>query len=137
MDERSGLLRAVKVFHTFAWVTIESCMLYILVTGVRKLSDRTVGVAAAVVAAETLIFAGNVFRCPLTAVARDLGDSTGSVTDIYLPQWLARNLPAIHVPLIIAAMVLHWRNISARKAPDGNIEHVTDAAGAARSLPAT
>ena len=105
----------VKAFHTFAWVTIEACMLYVLYAGVRKRSDRRVGIAAAVVAAETLVFVGNGFRCPLTAVARELGDSTGSVTDIYLPQWLARNLPAIHVPLIVVAVFLHWRNISARK----------------------
>nr|WP_304661217.1 hypothetical protein [Arthrobacter sp. zg-Y844] len=112
MDERGALLRAVKVFHTFAWFTIESCMVYVLYSGVRKRSDRRAGIAAAVVAVESLVFAGNGFHCPLTAVARDLGDSSGSVTDIYLPQWLARNLPAIHVPLIVIAVVLHWRNIS-------------------------
>ncbi|MCQ2001483.1 hypothetical protein [Arthrobacter zhaoxinii] len=114
MNERDALLRAVKVFHTFAWVTIESCMLHVLVAGIRKRSDRRAGIAAAVVSMEVLVFAGNGFHCPLTAVARNLGDSSGSVTDIYLPQWLARNLPAIHVPLIIVAVVLHWWNISAR-----------------------
>jgi hypothetical protein len=56
-----------------------------------------------------MIFAANGFRCPLTAVAQNLGDSNGSVTDIYLPQWFARNLPAIHVPLILVAVLLHWR----------------------------
>ena len=91
-------------------------MLYVLYAGIRKQSDRRAGMAAAVVAAETLVFAANGFHCPLTAVARDLGDDTGSVTDIYLPRWLARNLPGIHVPLIIAAVVLHWRNLSARRA---------------------
>ena len=114
MNERSALLRAVKALHTFLWFTIEGCMLYVLYAGMRKRSDRRAGIAAAVVAAETLVFAGNGFHCPLTAVARDLGDSTGSVTDIYLPQWLARNLPAIHVPLIVLAVFLHWRNLSAR-----------------------
>ena len=90
-------------------------MLYVLYAGVRKRSGRRAGLAAGVVATEILVFAGNGFHCPLTAVARDLGDSTGSVTDIYLPQWLARNLPAIHVPLIIVAVVLHCRNIKVRK----------------------
>jgi hypothetical protein len=49
---------------------------------------------------ETLVFAGNGFRCPLTQVAERLGAERGSVTDIYLPRWFARNLPAIYVPLI-------------------------------------
>jgi hypothetical protein len=106
------LLKAVKAFHTLAWFTIEGCMLYVLYAGVRGEPDRRAGLAATVVALETLVFAANGFRCPLTAMARNLGDSTGSVTDIYLPRWLARNLPAIHVPLIIAAGVLHWRNLS-------------------------
>ncbi|MCU1518083.1 MAG: hypothetical protein JWQ75_2804 [Pseudarthrobacter sp.] len=109
--ERGMLLKAVKVFHTLAWFTIEACMLYVLYSGIRGRSDRRAGLAAAVVALETLVFAANGFHCPLTAVARNLGDSSGSVTDIYLPRWLARNLPAIHVPLILAAGFLHWRNL--------------------------
>ena len=111
--ERVSLLRAVKTFHTIAWFTIEACMVYVLYAGLRGRTDRSVGLAAGVVTAETLIFAANGFHCPLTAVARDLGDETGSVTDIYLPHWFARNLPAIHVPLILAAVALHWRNYHA------------------------
>ncbi|SDK48847.1 hypothetical protein [Arthrobacter sp. ok362] len=110
MAERRLVLRAVKSFHTFAWFTIEACMVYVLYTGIRGRTDRTTGTAAAVVAGETLIFASNGFHCPLTAVAKDLGDVTGSVTDIYLPHWFARNLPGIHVPLILIAALLHWRN---------------------------
>jgi hypothetical protein len=108
-----SMLKAVKVFHTLAWFSIEACMLYVLYSDLRGRSDRRAGIAASVVALETLVFAANGFHCPLTAVARNLGDSTGSVTDIYLPHWLARNLPAIHVPLIIIAVGLHWRNLSA------------------------
>ena len=63
-----------------------------------------------------LVFAANGFRCPLTEVAESLGAERGSVTDIYLPAWLARNLPAIHVPLIAAAALLHGRSLS-RRAP--------------------
>jgi hypothetical protein len=121
MDRHSALLRAVKGIHTFLWFTIEACMLYVLYAGIRKRSDRKAGIAAAVVTAEILVFAGNGFHCPLTAVARELGDSSGSVTDIYLPRWFARNLPAIHVPLIVLAVFLHWRNISARKTAENRI----------------
>ena len=108
--ERASLLRAVKAFHTLAWFTIEACMVYVLYAGARGRTDRKVALAAGVVTAETLVFAANGFHCPLTAVAKDLGDETGSVTDIYLPRWFARNLPGIHVPLILAAVLLHWRN---------------------------
>jgi hypothetical protein len=117
MSEHRFLLKAVKSFHTFAWLTIEACMVYVLYAGFRGRTDRKVGLAAGVVTAETLVFAANGFHCPLTAVAKDLGDATGSVTDIYLPTWFARNLPAIHVPLIVLAVFLHGRNFRSKAEP--------------------
>ncbi len=90
-------------------------MVYVLYSGFARRSDRRAGIAAAVVAAETVIFAGNGFRCPLTQVAERLGAEHGSVTDIYLPGWFARNLPAIHVPLIGLAGFLHMRNLRTRR----------------------
>jgi uncharacterized protein YndB with AHSA1/START domain len=108
-------LRVVKTVHTLAWFSIEACTVYVLYAGFAGRSDRRAGIAAAVVAAETLVFAGNGFRCPLTQVAERLGAERGSVTDIYLPRWLAHNLPAIHGPLIALAGYLHARNLRARR----------------------
>ena len=105
-------------------------MVYVLYAGARGRTDRKVGLAAGVVTAETLIFAANGFHCPLTAVAKDLGDETGSVTDIYLPRWFAKNLPGIHVPLILAAVLLHWRNY---RAAGGTTAR--NSPGAARVIP--
>ena len=71
-------------------------------------------ITAGVVAAGSLIFAGNGFGCPLTGLAERLGVGKGSVTDIYLPRWFACNLLAIHAPLILLAASLNGRNIPAR-----------------------
>jgi hypothetical protein len=111
MTLRRATLAAVKLVHTFAWFSIESCMIYVLWAGFRRRSDRRVAIAAGVVASESLVFAANGFRCPLTEVAERVGAERGSVTDIYLPRWFARNLPAIHVPLILLAAYLHARNL--------------------------
>ena len=108
---RDAALAAVKVVHTLAWFSIESCMVYVLWAGFRKQSDRRAAIAAGVVATESLIFAANGFRCPLTELAERVGAEHGSVTDIYLPRWFAHNLPAIHVPLIALAGYLHRRNL--------------------------
>jgi hypothetical protein len=117
---RTGLA-AIKTVHTLAWLSIESCMAYVLYAGLARRSDRRAAIAAAVVAGESLIFVGNGCRCPLTQVAERLGVEQGSVTDIYLPGWFARNLPAIHVPLIVFAVLLHARNLASsgypKKAP--------------------
>src|SRR5262249_51289623 len=64
-------------------------------------SDRRADAAAAVVAGETLLFAGTRGRCPLTELAERYGAEHGPVTDIYLPKWFAHNMPAIHAPLLV------------------------------------
>ncbi len=112
-------LVAIKFVHTLAWFSIESCMVYLLYAGFAKRTDRRTAIAAVVVGGESLIFAANGFRCPLTDVAESLGDENGSVTDIYLPHWFAHNLPAIHVPLLVLAVYLHARNIRRRRSPVG------------------
>lgn len=103
-------LRTLKAVHTLIWFSVESCMVYLLYSGVAGRSDRRAAVAAAVVAGESLIFLANGASCPLTELAVPLGGSRAPVTDIYLPKRLAHNLPAIHVPLIVVAALLHARN---------------------------
>jgi hypothetical protein len=52
-DRRGGAaLTAIKLAHTLAWFSIESCMVYVLWAGFTRQSDRRAGIAAAVVAGE-------------------------------------------------------------------------------------
>ena len=108
---RPAVAAGIKAFHTLAWLSIESCVAYVLWAGFAGRPCRRAGMAAAVVAGETLVFAGNGCRCPLTGLAERYGAAHGPVTDIYLPKWLARNLPAIHAPLLILMACLHARNL--------------------------
>jgi hypothetical protein len=107
----------VKAAHTLIWASIEACVLYVLAAGFARRSDRGVAITAGVVTGETLVFAANGFRCPLSDLAESLGAESGSVTDLYLPAWFADNLPAIHVPLIALATFLHARNLFRRRHP--------------------
>jgi hypothetical protein len=88
----------------------------VLYTGLVGRTDQHVGIAGATVAGETLVFAGNGFRCPLTGIAERYGAQRGLVTDIYLPKWFAHNTPAIHTPLLVLMTNLHVRNL--RRARD-------------------
>jgi len=108
---RPAVVAAVKTVHTLAWVSIESCVLYVLYAGLVGRTDKRVGIAGAIVAGEILVFAGNGFRCPLTELAERYGAQRGSVTDIYLPKWFAHNMPAIHTPLLVLMTYLHARNL--------------------------
>ncbi|EWT03834.1 membrane protein [Intrasporangium chromatireducens Q5-1] len=102
---------AIKTFHTAAWFSIEACVCYVLYTGLVGRTNRHVGTAAAVVAGESLVFAANGFRCPLTELAERYVAERGSVTDVYLPDWFAHNIPAIHAPLLPLMAYLHLRNL--------------------------
>jgi hypothetical protein len=107
---RRPALVSVKAVHSLIYFSIEFCMGYLIYAGMKGHENRRTGIAAGVVAAESLIFVGNRCRCPLTGLAEDLGATHGSVTDIYLPRWLASNLVPIHVPLLALALYLHTRN---------------------------
>lgn len=108
-------LTTIKLAHTLAWFSIEACLVYVLYDGFVGRSDRRTVIATGVVGCESLNFAANRCRCPPTQLAERVGATRGSVTDIYLPRWFAHNLPAIHVPLIVLAVYLHWRTLRAQR----------------------
>jgi hypothetical protein len=101
----------IKTVHVLAWFSVESCTVYLLYAGAAGRTDRRAALAGTVVAGESLVFAANGFRCPLTDLAERLEAAHGAVTDIWLPRWFAHNLPAIHVPLLAAAAYLDGRNL--------------------------
>jgi len=109
------LLTAIKTAHTMIWLSVELAMAYLLFTGLTRRSGRSVAAAGIVVAGESLVYLANGARCPLTQLAESVGTEHGSVTDIFLPSWLARNLPAIHVPLVALVAILHGRALLERR----------------------
>jgi hypothetical protein len=111
---RRWALVAVKSVHTLIWVLVEAAVGYLLFAGVTKRSDRWAATAGVAVVAESIVYLVNGARCPLTGAAESLGAESGSVTDIYLPRWLARNLPVIHIPLLALMLVLHRKVLISR-----------------------
>jgi hypothetical protein len=107
---RAGLV-AIKTVHTMAFFSIGSCLGYFAYSSLRGRSDRRATIAGVVVTGETLIYALNGFRCPLTDVAERLGSEHGSVADIYLPHWIEAHLPEITGPIFAGAVLLHTKNI--------------------------
>lgn len=107
---RRSALVGVKAVHSLLYFSIEYCMGYLIYAGLKGWEDRRTAIAAGVVGGESIIFLGNRCRCPLTGVAENLGAASGSVTDIYLPGFLASHLVLIPVPLLALALCLHVRN---------------------------
>lgn len=109
------MLFLVKAVHSAIFLVLQSAIVYLLVKGVRGETDRRAGAAAALVGGECLVYAANGFRCPLTGLAEGLGAERGSVTDIFLPSWLASNVANIYGPAYALALLLHCRNLLRRR----------------------
>ncbi len=104
----------VKAVHSLVFFSLAASLAYFFASAVRGRSDRRAAVAGVMVTAEAVIFAGNGWRCPLTGVAEKLGDERGSVSDIYLPGWLASHIAEITTPFFVVGIVLHARNLVRR-----------------------
>ena len=107
-------LMAIKAVHSVAFLAIASSIVMVLLDGLRGRPTRRTGVLSAVVVTECAIFAGNGFTCPLTPLAEQFGARRGSVSDIFLPDWLARNLTWISGSTFAVAIVLNLRALATR-----------------------
>jgi hypothetical protein len=105
---------ALKTVHTVIFVGELAAIGWLLVSGLAGRRDRTVGIAAAAVAVEIVVFVANDGVCPITPLTERLGAEHGSVSDIFLPDALARTTPIWATALLVTAGLLHLRAFRAR-----------------------
>jgi hypothetical protein len=102
---------ALKTIHTIIFAGELFAILWLVITGLVGRRDRSVGVAAAAVAAEVVVFVANDGVCPITPLTQRMGAAHGSVSDIFLPDALARTTPIWSTALLVVAGVLHLRGL--------------------------
>lgn len=102
-------LAPIRAVHSAIFVVELGAILWLVATGLVGRRDRGVGVAAVAVAGEAAVFVLNRGVCPLTPLAERHGATRGGVSDIFLPDALARTIPYWTTPLIALAALLHLR----------------------------
>jgi hypothetical protein len=107
---RRVALASIRAVHTLIFAVILTCIGWLVWTGGAGRRDRSVGLAAVLVAAEAAVWIANDRVCPLTPLAERLGAERGSVSDIFLPEVVARALPIWSSALLAVAAVLHARS---------------------------
>ena len=107
------MLVAIKAVHSAIFLVMLSAIGWLLVTGLTGRRDRSVAAAGALVAGESAVFLANGGVCPLTPLAERHGASRGGVSDIFLPDAVARTIPIWATSAVAVAVVLHLR----RRAP--------------------
>jgi hypothetical protein len=105
------LVAFVKTVHTTIFAVELASILWLVVSGLIGRRDRTVAVAAETVALESAVFVANAGVCPLTPLAERLGSRHGQVSDMFLPDAVARTIPIWSSALIVLAIGLHVRSV--------------------------
>lgn len=104
------VLFLVKLFHTFIFFILSVCILFLLYCAMFSRRTKWTAVALILVVIEGIVIVVNDWRCPLADLAERIGGEDGSVTSIFLPDWLAGRVFQICTPLAsIAILVLGFR----------------------------
>ncbi len=98
----------IKLLHTGVFGVESAAILYILYSGLFDVRGPLLVVAVIVVLAEIIVFGASGMHCPLTKLARRLGDETGNdfVADIFLPGRFARLIPLVCGGLALSGLLI-------------------------------
>jgi hypothetical protein len=105
-------LALIRAAHTAVFLAELASILWLVASGLLGRRDRSVAVAAVLVAGEAVVFLANGGVCPLTPLAERHGAERGSVSDIYLPDALAHTIPLWSTALVASGIVLHGLGIA-------------------------
>ena len=109
-------IAVVKTVHTAIFLLELASIGWLVVSGLIGRRDRTVAVATSAVAVEVGVFLANDGVCPLTPLTERLGATRGAVSDIFLPDAMARTIPIWSTALLGLATVLHASSMRRSKA---------------------
>ena len=108
-------IAAIKVLHSAAFFSIAGLIILFAWDGLRGRPSRRTAIAATVAIAESAVYASNNQVCPLTPLVEELGAESGTVTDIFLPEWLSVRIPPIFGSLLLVGLVLNGRSALGRR----------------------
>jgi hypothetical protein len=108
------VLTLIRAIHSAIFLGMLGCIGWLVATGVTGRRDRSVALAAVVVGIECAVFVANDGVCPLTPLAEQHGAERGSVSDIFLPDRVAKTIPIWSTAILVLAVALHVRSFRRR-----------------------
>ena len=99
-------LAVIRSVHTAIYLVMASSTFGVVYAGLAGRSGPWLWVALALLAIEVVVFAGNGFKCPLTAMAVTHGAASGHVFDTFLPEPITRNTFRFFGSLLAAGLSL-------------------------------
>ena len=99
-------LLLIKSVHTLIFFFQAACLFYILYAGITRTYNLFLLVAIGSILINGVVLMLNRWRCPLTTFAERRGAMKGSVTDIFLPDWMAPGVFRVAAILFPAELIL-------------------------------
>lgn len=100
----------IKSLHLVVFVLVSGLLAGFIYEVIAGRITYLTWITVAVFLAEGVVLIVNGWRCPLTAIAENLGSAHGQVTDILLPKWFADRVWVIYTWLFAGALIgLVWR----------------------------
>lgn len=96
----------MKYVHTLVFFFQAACLFYILYAGISGTYNLFLLLAIGSILINGVVLMLNQWTCPLTTFAEKLGALKGSVTDIFLPDWIAPSVFKIAIILFPAELIL-------------------------------
>lgn len=85
------MLAAIRLVHTIIYVVMALSTFTLVFAGLTGASGLWLWIALGLLAIEVMVFVGNGFKCPLTALAVRYGAVKGYAFDTYLPESVMRH----------------------------------------------
>lgn len=105
-----GSITFIKTVHTLVFFGLTVANLIVFYYAVTGRTSVLLWVSLVLVAIEGVVLVANGWKCPLRIYAERLGAEDGSVTDIFLPKWLAERIfPICGGLLALSALIFLLR----------------------------
>jgi hypothetical protein len=95
----------IKLVHSAVFFFMIACLCYIFYCILAKRYDWTLLIALGAIVVEGLVLMFNRCTCPFTPLAEKYGAASGSVTDLYVPLWCARNTFKIATTVFVIEVI--------------------------------
>jgi len=99
-------LALVRGIHTVIYIVMATSTFVLVYAGLTGSRGWWLWVALALLGTETVVFAGNGMRCPLTALAVSYGAEKGYAFDTFLPERVTRHTFRFFGSLMLFGLVL-------------------------------
>jgi hypothetical protein len=95
----------IKFVHSLIFWWQAACLGYILYAGICRDFNLILVAAVCSIFINGVLLLLNNSRCPFTTLAERQGAESGSVTDIFLPDFIARNIFKVSFPFFVLELI--------------------------------